>query len=148
MSSNNISNYSDFSRGYGENAIGSNVVTVPFSYKKAVEQDAGGLNNQVKVLQSASSSKMNFMSSAAKFSAEKPGVALQSIQSKSKFSVAAPDVAGSVINALKKDLYDTQSAEILSNVPKVPSGFAGPAVYTSVYTGRQKGAADSGAPSQ
>ncbi len=147
MSSNNIANYSDFSRGYGENAIGANVTIVPFSYKKAVEQDAGGLNNQVRVLQSASSGRMNYLSSAAKFSAEKPGVALKSIQAKSKFSVAGPDVAGQVITALKKDLYDTQSAEILANVPKVPSGFAGPAVYTSVYTGRQKGAADSGAPS-
>ncbi len=142
MSSNNISNYSDFGRGYGENPIGSNVVTVPFNYKKAVEQDNAGLNNQVKILQSASKSKTTFMSSAAKFSAEKPGQALQNIQAQSKFSVAAPDVAGSVINALKKDLYDTQSAEIMATVPKVPSGFAGPAVYTSVYTGRQVGAGD------
>jgi hypothetical protein len=147
MSSNNISNYSDFARGYGENAIGSNVTTVPFSYKKAVEQDSAGLNNQVRVLQTSTANKVNYMSSVAKFSSEKPGAALQKIQSKAKFSVAAPDVAGQVINAIKKDLYDSQSAEILATVPKVPSGFAGPAVYTSVYTGRQVGAADSGAPS-
>ena len=146
MSSNNISNYSDFSRGYGENPIGSNVTTVPFSYRKAVEQDSAGLNNQVRVLQSSTAKKTNFMSSVAKYSSEDPSDALQSIQAKSDFSVASSDVAGQVINALRKDLYDTQSAEILQNVPKVPSGFAGPAVYTSVYTGRQVGAADSGVP--
>ena len=132
------SNYSNFAQGYGENAIGSYLNIVPFNYSTAVSQESGGLNTQVKRLQAASAEKQSFMTMAASTSTQKPSFALADLQRKG-FSVASPQVAGVVFNAVKDEHYGVQSAEAMSAPPKVLSGYAPPNHYTSVYKGREGG---------
>ena len=140
------SNYSNFAQGYGENAIGSHLNIVPFNYSTAVTQESGGLNTQVKRLQAASSEKQSFMTMAASSSTQKPAFALADLQKKG-FSVASPQVAGVVFNAVKDRHYGVQSAQAMSMPPKVMSGYAPPNHYTSVYKGREGGVGGDVAPS-
>lgn len=139
------SNYSNFAQGYDDNAIGAYLNIVPFNYTTAVTQESGGLNTQVQRLQSATNQKQSFMSMAASSSTQKPAFALAELQKKG-FSVASPQVAGVVFNAVKDRHYGVQSAQAMSAPPKVLSGYAPPNHYTSVYKGREGGVGGNVAP--